>query len=98
MSETTEKNAPCAWCGNVPEYVEAWDMWQHPRTGCIEAVGQFFAPADWDNRQERILARRRADFEAGCNAAAGIEMHYATTGETNFDEVFAAYLSRKGDA
>jgi hypothetical protein len=95
MSETTEKNAPCAWCGNVPEYVEAWDMWQHPRTGCIEAVGQFFAPADWDNRQAAILARRRADFEAGAG------LHYnanLTLGRQRMTEAWDAYLSRKGDA
>lgn len=66
MSEKPEK---CAWCGKEPQtYSLTTDA--DIRVGCLDkdcpnAIPITFSIVNWNIAQRRILARRRADFEAG---------------------------------
>lgn len=96
MSEKMqEKNGieRCAGCGKMPEKAYT-GQYYCITSGCPLDELPPLVPVAWNCFAVAFRARRRADFEAGCNAAAGIEMHYASTGETNFDEAFTAYLSQ----
>lgn len=65
----SEPRAKCAWCGKEP-YVYT----EPNRITCVNSSGDcvfayfwdvYSDPASWNKKQERILAHRRKDFEAG---------------------------------
>lgn len=62
--ENAEKIEPCAWCGKTPL------LWEHKAAYACQCpmcanANVCLVLEDWNRTQGRILARRRADFEAG---------------------------------
>lgn len=60
MSEHVE---PCGWCGKQPEH-NTWIAYCRTPE-CVNFAIVSHGREAWNARQERILASRRADFEAG---------------------------------
>lgn len=91
MSETPEKIEPCAWCGKTPL------LWEHKAAYACQCplcanANVCLVLEDWNRTQARILARRRADFEAGAG------LHYnanLTLGRQRIAEAWDAYLERE---
>lgn len=68
---TTEpKLSPCAWCGCAPDE-EPYDYKGYVAATCEEPCFNEFEYCSteyWNTLQTQILARRKADFEAGAFA------------------------------
>lgn len=94
MSETTEKNEPCGACRKKPRHVQDGHVCE--TSDCLVSyMGPIHCPTNWNYLQGLVLARRKADFEAGAG------LHYnasLTLGRQRIAEAWDAYLSRKGDA
>lgn len=84
-ADASNKVEPCAWCGKEPRHNEDYDIhWcGSPPCPAYEGLDPCLS---WNDTQQRILAQRRKDFEAG---------HYcASTGEfmpekNDFDDYLA---------
>lgn len=75
--ETQEKIANCAWCGKEPlrvdathnAYVSKHGVFRCSTSDCVMLyMGVLLCCEQWNETQRAILARRRADFEAGWRA------------------------------
>lgn len=62
MSEETIE--PCAWCGEPPERIAEYCEFEL-RHSCHISGCRKYMKSYWNEQQQRILAARRNDFEAG---------------------------------
>lgn len=82
-TEKPEPLSPCAWCGKLPEYTPDKTCVYHPIGTCThKALGAYFIEG-WNSEHQEILARRKADFRAGCDLYGG------TPVEDEFEEYLA---------
>lgn len=62
MNNLPEKIEPCAFCGAAPKKAHGYFC---PTEGCYFNTEEWVFPEIWNRKQERILAQRQKDFEAG---------------------------------
>ena len=100
---TDETPIPCAWCGKEPRskptMADPTNLRYECRTdGCFENYG--FTLWEWNAKQRRILAQRKADFEAGVLRAAAFKSEIVDEGllpSESLERLANDYLARGGE-
>lgn len=67
MTDETPKVEPCAWCGKDARQSAHYAWCDNKDCPESQLPGTNFI-SSWNDRQRRILAARRKDFDAGVNS------------------------------
>ena len=87
------KIEPCASCRRAPEYLDSWELFRCGNVDCEDYDIRWASASDWNVRQCKRLACRRADFEAGLRSGVMGQLWE----EEEIDARFPAYLSQPPD-